>query len=172
MRPSFPALLIGLLSGCGLLGPGELSPCAPVDVGGECFTPSHDAFIEHAILSSGAWPQLDGLEITADRVITGEHLDLNDPTWVVPLLADGEMVAISRFFQIDGDQVKLAEVALLERPLEPLPADLDGEMVLFVNIGCVDDAGLECLFSEHGWALRLDDGRFRTPDGAVVDSLP
>lgn len=172
MGSGLVALLIGLLSGCGLLGPRELSSCAPVDVGGECFTPSHEAFIEQAIVSSGAWPQLDGMEITADRVITGEDLDLNRPTWVVPLLADGKMVAISRYLPVDGDQVKLAEVALLERPLEPLPADLDGEMVLFPDIGCVDDAGVECLFSEYGWALRMDGGRFRTPDGAVVDSRP
>jgi hypothetical protein len=89
--------VLGLvLAGCGL-GPDASEPCAPVDVGGECFEPSEEQFIEHALASAGAWPQLDGVELTADVVIEGTDLSSSTPTWVVPLLAHGEVVAISRF---------------------------------------------------------------------------
>lgn len=160
------------LAGCGLLRPEPPDPCAPVDVGGECFTPSHEAFIAHALESAGAWPQLDGVALSADRVVEGDDLTNQSVTWVVPIVSEGRMVAISRFLPAGRGQVKLAEVALLEEPLPPLPDDLGGELVLFVNPGCADDSDKACLFSEYGWALQLDDGRYRMPDGEVVETLP
>lgn len=168
-------LLLGLialiLAGCGV-GPDQSGPCAPVDVGGECFEPSEEGFIDHALTSVGAWPQLGGIEVTADRVIEGTDLTNQMRTWVVPLIAGGEMVAISRFVPVADNQVRLGEVALLEEPLPPLPADLDGEFVLYVDgPHCIDNAELECLFTAHAWAVRLDDGRFRLPDGEVVDKV-
>ena len=85
---------------------------------------------------------------------------------------DGEMVAISRFVRIADNQVKLGEVALLEEPLPPLPADLGGEFVLYVDSPrCIDNPQLSCLFGEYAWAVRLEDGRFELPDGEVVESL-
>lgn len=159
-----------VLAGCGLVEPS--GPCAPVDVGGECFEPSEEGFIGHALTSAEAWPQLDGVEVTADRVIEGTDVTNDMRTWVVPLLADGEMVAVSRFIPVADDQVKLGEVALLEEPLPPLPADLGGELVLYVDSAhCFDNPELECLFSELAWAVRLADGRFRLPDGEVVDEV-
>lgn len=155
-------LLLGIpmivLAGCGLVEPS--GPCAPVDVGGECFEPSEEGFIDHALTSAGAWPQLDGVERTADRVIEGTDVTNDMQTWVVPLLADGEMVAVSRFLPVTDHQVRLGEVALLEEPLPPLPADL-----------CHDNPELECLFSELAWAVRLDDGRFWMPGGEIVDDV-
>ena len=69
-------------------------------------------------------------------------------------------------------QVKLGEVALLEEPLPPLPADLGGVLVLYAEgPHCIDNRELECLFSELAWAVRLDDGRFRLPDGEIVEEV-
>lgn len=164
--------LTGLvLAGCGL-GPDASGPCAPVDVGGECFEPSDERFIEHALTSAGAWPQLDGVEMTADRVIEGTDLANDLRMWVVPLVADGKIVAISRFVPVADNQVKLGEVALLVEPLALLPADLRGEFVLYADSPrCIDNPEVSCLFAEHAWAVRLDDGRFRLPSGEVVDEL-
>jgi hypothetical protein len=171
IRSLFLSVGVLALTGCGL-GPGPSGPCAPVDVGGECFEPSDEAFIDHALTSAGAWPQLDGLELTADRVIDGTDLTNDSPTWVVPLVAEGEMVAVSRFVPVAGGQVKLGEVALLEEPLSPLPDDLGGEFALYVDSPrCIDNPALDCLFSELAWAMRLDDGRFRLPDGQIVETV-
>lgn len=160
-----------VLAGCGL-GPDASGPCAPVDVGGECFEPSVERFIGHALTSAGAWPQLDGVELTADPVIEGTDLTNDLRTWVVPLVADGEIVAISRFVPVADDQVKLGEVALLEEPVAPLPADLGGEFVLYADSPrCIDNSDLSCLFAEYAWAVLLDDGRFRLPSGEVVDEI-
>jgi hypothetical protein len=163
--------LVLVLAGCGL-GPDASGPCAPVDVGGECFEPSEEQFIEHALASAGAWPQLDGVEVPADVVIEGTDLSSNRPTWVVPLLADGEIVAISRLVPVSGNLVKLGEVALLEEALAPLPVDLGGEFVLYADgARCIDDPDPSCLFSEYPWAVRLEDGRFRLPNGELVDQV-
>ncbi len=172
MRSALVVLFAALLSGCGLLGTDELSPCAPVDVGGECFAPSEEAFIEHALTSAGAWPQLKGVKLSADRIIEGADLANNIETWIVPMLSDGRMVAVSRFVPVENGQVKLGEVALLEEPLPRLPDDLGGEFVLFIDVGCIDDASAGCLFGEYRWAVRLADGRFQLPDGSVVDEVP
>ncbi len=159
-----------VLAGCGLVEPS--GPCAPVDVGGECFEPSEEGFIDHALTSAGTWPQLDGVALTADRVIEGADVTNDVRTWIVPLLSDGEMVAVSRFIPVTDDRVKLGEAALLEEPLPPLPADLGGEPVLYAaSPRCHDNAELECLFSELAWAVRLDDGRFRLPGGEGVDEV-
>lgn len=168
------SLLLGVLAlvGCGIVAPEPSGPCAPVDVGGECFQPSEEGFIAHAVTSAGAWPEPDGDEVTADRVIDGFDVTNDTRTWVVPLVAGGEMVAISRFIPVRDNQVKLGEVALLEEPLRPLPADLGGDFVLYVDSPrCIDNAGLDCVFSEYAWAVRLPDGRFRLPHGAVADDL-
>lgn len=170
------SLLLGLgmlaITGCGMLGPEPSGPCAPVDIGGDCFEPSEEGFIDHALTSAGAWPQLDGVEVTADRVIEGTDVTNDTPTWIVPLIGGGEMVAISRFVPVADNQVKLGEVALLEEPLPPLPADLGGEFVLYVDSPrCIDNPEADCLFGELAWAVRLDDGRFRLPDGDVIDEL-
>jgi len=171
MRLAVLLFLGALVSACGPSAE-DLGPCAPVDVGGECFAPSNEGFLQHALTSADAWPQLDGVELSADRVIEGVQLPDNTPIWLVPIMSDNRMVAISRFVAVERDQVKLGEVALLERPLPPLPADVGGELVLFVDIGCVDDASVDCLFGAHRWAVRLADGRFRLPDGRVVDEVP
>jgi len=163
-------LIALILAGCGLSE--RSGPCAPVDVGGECFEPTEAAFIRHALTSADAWPQLDDVDVTAQRVIEGFDLSGNTRTWVVPLSADGEMVGISRFVPVTDTQVKLGEVSLLEEPLPPLPSDFGGEFVLYVDSpNCIDNAGLECLFSEIAWAVRLDDGRYRLPAGEIVDEL-
>lgn len=165
------SLIVLVLVGCGL-GPDPSGPCAPIDVGGECFEPSEEAFIDHALTSAAAWPQLAGVEVTADRVIEGTDVTNDLGTWVVPLTADGEMVAVSRFVPVADNQVKLGEVALLEEPLPPLPADLGGEFVLYVDSPhCIDNPELGCLFSELAWAVRLDDDRFRLPDGEIVEEV-
>lgn len=110
--------------------------------------------------------------MTADRVIDGTDVTNDMRTWVVPLIADGEMVAISRFVPVADNQVRLGEVALLEEPLPPLPEELGGEFVLYVGSPhCIDNADLECLFTELESAVRLDDGRFRLPDGAIVEEV-
>lgn len=163
-------LIALVLTGCGLAG--TSGPCAPVDVGGECFEPTGAAFIRHALMSAEAWPQLDGVDVTADRVIEGFDRSHGTRTWVVPLMADSEMVAISRFIPVTDTQVKLGEVSLLEEPLPPLPSDFGGEFVLYADSpNCIDNPELECLFSELAWAIRLDDGRFRLPDGEIVDEV-
>lgn len=170
-RPLLLSISLVVLGGCSL-GADASGPCAPVDMGGECFEPSEEGFIDHALTSAGAWPQLDGLDLTADRVIDGTDLTTDSPTWVVPLVAEDEMVAVSRFVPVAGGQVKLGEVALLEEPLRPLPEGLEGEFVLYVDSPrCIDNPALDCLFSELAWALRLDDGRFRTPDGDIVETV-
>lgn len=165
------SLIVLVLAGCGLVAEAS-GPCAPVDVGGECFEPSEEAFIDHALTSAEAWPQLDGVEVTADRVIEGTDVTNDMGTWIVPLITDGKMVAVSRFVPVADNQVKLGEVALLEDPLPPLPADLGGEFVLYVDSRhCIDNPELECLFSELAWAVRLDDGRFQLPDGDIVEDV-
>lgn len=170
IRPLSLGLLILALASCVLAE--QSGPCALVDVGGECFEPSAEGFIDHALTSAGAWPQINGVGVSADRVIEGTDVTNDTRTWVVPLVADGEMVAFSRFVPVADNQVRLGEVALLEEPLPPLPADLGGEFVLYVDSPrCIDNPELDCLFSEVAWAVRLDDGRFRLPDGEVVDDL-
>lgn len=170
VRPLLLSISAVVLAGCGLADPS--GPCAPVDVGGECFEPSDEGFIDHALTSAGAWPQLNGVEVTADRVIEGTDVTNDMRTWVVPLIADGEMVAISRFIPVAANQVKLGEVALLEEPVEPLPDELGGELVLYVDSPrCIDNPDLDCLFSEVAWAVRLDDGRFRLPGGEIVEEV-
>ena len=159
-----------IVSGCAMDRTGD--PCAPVDVGGECFVRSEEAFVAHALESADAWPQLDGMELSAERVIGGTDVTRNTETWVVPLLDDeGQMVAISRFVPVGTDQAKLGEVALLEDPLPPLPDDLGGELVLFESRRCPDDPSAACLFVETGWAIRLPDGRFRLSNGEVLERL-
>lgn len=172
MVRSLMLAVVLLLVGCDLLGADPSGPCLPVDVGGECFEPSEEALIDHALTSAGAWRQLDGLELTADRVIEGIDLTNDTRVWVIPLVAEGEMVAVSRFVPVAGDQVKLGEVALLEEPLPPLPDVFGGEFVLYVDSPrCIDNPALGCLFSELAWAVRLDDGRFRTPDGEILEMV-
>ena len=133
--------------------------------------PSSDAFVEHAIASAAAWPQLDEMELLAATVIEGTDLSRDSTTWLVPLLSDGRMVAVSRFVPA-GEAAKLGEVALLEQPLDPLPEELPGELVLFVDVACADDPSIDCLFSELRWAVRLADGAFELPDGSIVEELP
>lgn len=159
-----------LLVACGVDGGDALGPCAPVDVGGECFDPAHDAFVEHALTSAGAWPQLDDVDLSADRVIEAVDHSEGSPTWLVPLTSGDRMVAISRFIPV-GDQVKLGEVALLEEPLDFLPGRFNGELVLFVDTSCFEDASVDCLFSEMRWAVELPNGDFELPDGRVVERL-
>lgn len=150
----------------------EQSRCGPVDPGGECFAPSKDAFIEHALTSATAWPQLDGVTVSATRVIEAVDLTTDSQTWLVPLMDGNRMVAISRFLTVDEDEVKLGEVSLLEEPLEPLPEQFGGEVVLFADTSCAEDPSIDCLFNESRWAVALPDGTFQVPDGSVVEELP
>jgi hypothetical protein len=109
------ALLISLalsLSACSLLEPGPQA-CRPVDEGGECFTPSHEGFISHALASARAWPQLDGLAVEATEVIDAFDTESGQAIWIVPIRAGGKIVAASRFQTFaDTDEVRLGEVAL------------------------------------------------------------
>lgn len=150
----------------------EQSRCAPVDPGGECFTPSEEAFIEHALTSATAWPQLDGVRLSADRVIEAVDLSTDSRTWLVPLMDGNRMVAISRFLTVDEDEVKLGEVSLLEEPLEALPEQFGGKVVLFAAASCAEDPSIDCLFNEERWAVALPNGTFQLPDGSVVEELP
>ena len=170
---AFVAIGIGLvLAGCGLMSDQSGDPCAPVDVGGDCFEPSPEAFIAHALRSAGAWPQLDGHNLEADRVIEATELSNDSATWLVPLLSNGRMVAISRFTSVDESQVKLGEVSLLEEPLDPPPPAFGGDLVLFEDVACAEDPSIDCLFNEMRWAVRLPDGTFELPDGSLVEDLP
>lgn len=106
-------------SGCSL-GADPDAWCPPVDPGGNCSPPSEVAFKAHALESATAWPQLSGLSITAGPVIEGFDEAAGQPTWVVPLFADGQVVAASRFLPSEG-YVKLGEIALYQPPWLDFP---------------------------------------------------
>jgi len=167
-RLAFALGIAFVLTGCAP----EQSRCAPVDPGGECFAPSKEAFIEHALTSAMAWPQLDGVTVSANRVIEAVDTSTDSRTWLVPLMDGNRMVAISRFLTVGEDEVKLGEVSLLEEPLEPLPERFAGELVLFADASCAEDPSIDCLFSEERWAVALPNGTFQLPDGSVVEELP
>jgi len=168
MRHAFALGISLFLIGCAA----EQSRCSPVDPGGECFAPSEEAFIAHALTSATAWPQLDAVRVSADRVIEAVDLSTDSPTWLVPLMEGDRMVAISRFLPVGEDEVKLAEVSLLEEPLEPLPEQFAGELVLFADASCAEDPSIDCLFNEEHWAIALPNGTFELPDGSIVEQLP
>ena len=139
------------LSGCSLVGLGP-DACRPVDEGGECFAPSRDGFVEHAIESASAWPQLDGLAIEAGGVIEGFDAAAGEPTWIVPLLSDGRIVAASRFLPF-GDEVRLGEVALYQPARDGFPTPAAGERLVIFTAMCGDPIPATCLFREHGWRI-------------------
>lgn len=147
-------ILVGvalLLSGCSLLEPGP-DECRPVDVGGECFAPSSEGFVEHALTSARAWPQLDGLPIEARKVIEGFDATAGQPTWIVPLYSDGRIVAASRFLSF-GDEVRLGEVALYQPARDTFPTPAENERLVIFTEECGDPMPATCLFNEHGWRI-------------------
>lgn len=150
------ALLISLalsLSACSLLEPGP-GACRPVDEGGECFTPSHEGFISHALASARAWPQLDGLVVEATEVIDAFDTESGQAIWIVPIRAGGKIVAASRFQQFsDKDQVQLGEVALYLPPRLSFPAPRAGQRLVIFHASCGDPMPESCLFTNFGWRL-------------------
>ncbi|MBA2316107.1 MAG: hypothetical protein H0V87_12020 [Chloroflexi bacterium] len=140
------------LAACSVLNIGEPT-CPPVDPGGECFAPSDAGFAEHALTSATAWPQLDGIPLSAGDVIHGFDEVADQPTWVVPLLADGQVVGASRFLPF-GDDVRLAEIALYQPPRATFPSPAAGQgLKLTLATGCYDPGAGECLFTSYGWRL-------------------
>ena len=139
------------LSGCSMLQPGP-DGCRPVDEGGGCFVPSRDGFVEHALVSARAWPQLDGLTIEASEVIEGFDAAAGQPTWIVPLRSDGGIVAASRFLPFNGE-VRLGEVALYLPARDKFPTPVQNERLVIFAKMCGDPMPATCLFREHGWRL-------------------
>jgi hypothetical protein len=168
------AVLLCLYTGafCACVSSLPSGSCPPGDDGSGCFVISGPAFRQHALTSAQALPELQGLSLAAPRVLVGDYVTAGTRVWVVPLLADGQMVAASRFVPADDGQAKLAEVALLEEPLPQLAEDIGGDVVLWANPGCRGDASLACPFPEYEWAVRLPGGNYRLFNNDVVDSLP
>lgn len=146
------AIIPALSSACSVVT--DRDPwCPPVDEGGDCFRPSEAAFKAHALQSATAWPQLRGLPITAGQVIEGFDEVAGQPTWVVPLLAEGRVVAASRFLPFEGF-VRLGEVALYQPPRLDFPIPNAGErFVLSAGPGCSEPGPEACLFSGYRWRL-------------------
>lgn len=140
-----------VIAGCSFLTD-DPSACRPVDVGGECFAPSDKGFVEHALTSARAWPQLNGLDIEAGAVIEGFDAVAAQPTWIVPLRSGGQIVAASRFLPF-GDQVRLGEVTLYEPARDSFPVPRDGERLVLVSGYCGDPLPDECLFTNYGWRI-------------------
>lgn len=93
------------------------------------------------------------MHITAGRVIEGFDEVAGQPTWVVPLLAEGRFVAASRFLPYDGF-VRLGEVALYKPPLLDFPMPRAGERLVLTSGASCSGPGLEaCLFSGYHWRL-------------------
>lgn len=139
------------LSGCSILEPGP-DECRPVDEGGECFAPARASFVEHALASARAWPQLDGLAIEAGEVVEAFDAAADAPTWIVPLRSNGQIVAASRFLPFENE-VRLGEVALYvpARDESPTPAQNE-RLVIFTQV-CGDPMPKTCLFREHAWRI-------------------
>ena len=141
------------LSRCSLLEPGP-DACRPVDEGGECFTPSRDGFIAHALASARAWPQLDGMAVEATEVIDALDTESGRAIWIVPIRAGGQVVAASRFQPFaDTGQVRLGEVALYQPARASFPTPrADQRLVIFVA-SCGDPMPESCLFTNFAWRL-------------------
>lgn len=139
------------LSGCSVVEPGP-DTCRPVDEGGECFAPTREGFIDHALASARAWPQLDGLAIDADEIIEGFDAAAGQPTWIVPLRSNGRVVGASRFLPF-RDEVRLAEVALYQPARDGFPAPGQGERLVIFTAQCGDPKPETCLFAEYGWRV-------------------
>ncbi|MDP8903968.1 MAG: hypothetical protein M3N29_01400 [Chloroflexota bacterium] len=149
------ALLVVVLvaAGCFSTRP-EPGPdaCVPVDVGGECFAPGREGFIDHALESTRAWPQLAGLPVEADEVIEGFDEAAGQPTWIVPIRVDGKFVAASRFLPF-RDQVRLGEIALYLPPRDDFPIPAAAERLVIFTKWCGDPMPETCLFTEYGWRI-------------------
>jgi hypothetical protein len=139
------------LSGCSMLEPGP-DECRPVDDGGECFAPSRAGFVEHALASARAWPQLDGLEIEAGEVVEGFDAAAGVQTWIVPLRSNGQIVAASRFLPF-ANLVRLGEVTLYLPARDEFPTPAHNERLVLFAQRCGDPMPATCLFSEHGWRI-------------------
>jgi hypothetical protein len=144
-------LAAGIAAGCSVFELGD-PWCPPVDVGGDCFLPSDDAFVAHALESATAWPQLDGVQITAGPVIEGFDEAAGQQTWVVPLLGNGRTVAASRFLPFEG-HVRLAEVALYQPPRDVFPVPRAGRHLVLFEMVCPDPSTAACLFQNYGWRV-------------------
>jgi hypothetical protein len=141
------------VAGCSLVAADP--DCPPVDEGGECFVPTEQGFLDHAMESAGAWPPLDGVNLVPQGVIEGFDRAANQRTWIVPMVADGRVVAASRFLPFD-DRVRLGEVVLYQPPRQSFPTPDEGErLVILPALGreCVDPEADKCLFAEHLWLL-------------------
>jgi hypothetical protein len=130
----------------------EPDECRPVDEGGRCFVPSRDGFVEHALVSAWAWPQLDGLRIEASEGIESFDAAAGRQTWIVPLRSNGGIVAASRFLPFD-DEVRLGEVALYPAARDRFPTPAQNERLVIFTRMCGDPIPATCLFREHGGRL-------------------
>ncbi len=147
------AMVLGLaLSACGIAERRPDDPCRPVDVGGDCFAPSPQGFADHALASAKAWPQLNGMSLTAARLIEAQNVARNEPNWIVPLTASGKVYAASRFLPA-GRQVRLAEIALYEPALASFPHPQPGHRLVLRENGCPQPTDASCLFSNFGWEI-------------------
>jgi hypothetical protein len=139
------------LSGCSMLEPGP-DECRAVDEGGECFAPSRAGIVEHALASTRAWPQLDGLAIEAGEVVEGFDAAADAPTWMVPLRSNGKIVAASRFLPFENE-VRLGEVALYLPARDEFPTPAHDERLVIFTQDCGDPLPETCLFREHAWRI-------------------
>ena len=154
-------MLIALTLSLAACSPLEPRPdaCRPVDEGGECFTPSHDGFIAHALASARAWPQLDGMEVEATDIIDAFDAESGRAIWIVPIRAHGQVVAASRFQPFgDTGQVRLGEVALYQPARTSFPTPrADQRLVIFLT-SCGDPMPESCLFTNFAWRLEAAEG--------------
>jgi hypothetical protein len=166
---------IGAMSLCACTTTPSPASCPPTDAGSACFGISGPAFRQRAAVSAAALPELgdaDPAYLDAPRVITGYELPSRTRIWVVPVLAQGRIIAASRFIAADQGRATLAETVALEEPLSELPENIGGEVVLWANPECRGDPTLSCLFPDYEWAVQLPGGNYRLFNGDVVESLP
>lgn len=149
------AMAVVLTCGCSIpwLSDEPLDPdCPPVDVGGECFTATRQGFIDHALASTQAWPQLRGIQVEANEVIEAFDDAAGKPTWIVPIRSGAAVVAASRFLPL-RDQVRLAEIVLYQPPRGAFPKPGPNERLVIFTNGCGDAIPPDCLFTNYGWRL-------------------
>lgn len=140
-----------LVSGCERFSTGP-DACQPVDPGTGCFDSTREAFIEHALASARARPELDGLEIEAGEVLYGLDEAAVQPTWIVPLRSNGRVVGATRFATF-RDQVRLVEVALYQPARDSFPSRGPGQNLVIFIAPCGDPIPETCLFREYGWRI-------------------
>ncbi len=106
----------------------------------------------HALESSTAWPQLDGVRLTAGPVIEAFDEATAEQAWIVPLFHEGKAVAASRFHPFEG-HAQLGEVALYQAPRSAFPIPRAGERLVLFAMTCADPWPDSCLFQNSGWRI-------------------